>query len=171
APPDFNLRGASIGNLILTGGYFNQARDIDAVTFTFSKLVEARGLVRPVVDADLHLRAKLADGRVVPGQHQLTAKESDPIASAALTLGLARAGDPDSPVDVSIDSGTRRFIAQAELICFPSGSFCTSLGACLLPVGIGDAVAEAGCPKVYGPNCRVDPEQIGLPPADAVERL
>ena len=74
-------------------------------------------------------------------------------------------------MDVSIDSGTRRFIAQAELICFPIGSFYTSLVACLLPVGIGDAVAEAGCPKVYVPNCGVDPEQIGLPPAEAVERL
>src|SRR5262245_2262402 len=171
APRDFDLRGASIGNLILTGGYFNQGRDIDAVTFTFSKLVEARGLVRPVVDADLHLRAELADGRVVLGQHQLTGKETAPITSPVLTLGLARAGEPDSPVDVSIDSGTRRFIAQAELICFPIGSFYTSLVACLLPVGIGDAVAEAGCPKVYIPNCGTDPEQIGLPPADAVERL
>jgi CofD-related protein of GAK system len=171
APRDFDLRGASIGNLILTGGYFNQGRDIDAVTFTFSKLVEARGLVRPVVDADLHLRAKLADGRVVLGQHRLTGKETAPITSPVLTLGLARAGEPDSPADVSIDSGTRRFIAQAELICFPIGSFYTSLVACLLPMGIGDAVAEAGCPKVYVPNCGIDPEQLGLPPADAVERL
>jgi len=171
APRDFDLRGASIGNLILTGGYFNQGRDIDAVTFTFSKLVEARGLVRPVVDADLHLRAELADGRVVLGQHRLTGKETAPITSPVLTLGLARAGEPDSPVDVSIDSGTRRFVAQAELICFPIGSFYTSLVACLLPMGIGDAVAEAGCPKVYVPNCGIDPEQLGLPPADAVERL
>ena len=171
APRDFDLRGASIGNLILTGGYFNQGRDIDAVTFTFSELVEARGLVRPVVDADLHLRAELADGRVVLGQHQLTGKETAPITSPVLTLGLARAEEPNSPVDVSIDSGTRRFIAQAELICFPIGSFYTSLVACLLPVGIGDAVAEVGCPKVYVPNCGIDPEQIGLPPADAVERL
>src|SRR5499426_459419 len=171
APADFDLRGASIGNLILTGGYLNQGRDIDAVTFAFSKLVEARGLVRPVVDADLHLRAQLADGRVVFGQHRLTGKETAPLASPILNLGLARAGDQDSSVDVSIDSGTRRFIAQAELICFPIGSFYTSLVACLLPAGIGDAVAEAGCPKVYVPNCGVDPEQIGLAPADAVERL
>jgi CofD-related protein of GAK system len=171
APRDFDLRRASVGNLILTGGYFNQGRDIDAVTFTFSKLVEARGLVRPVVDADLHLRAELADGRVVFGQHRLTGKESAPITSPVLTLGLARAQAPDSLVDVGIDSGTRRFIAQAELICFPIGSLYSSLVACLLPLGVGGAVAEAGCPKVYIPNCGTDPEQIGLPPADAVERL
>jgi CofD-related protein of GAK system len=171
APRDFDLRGASIGNLILTGGYFNQGRDIDAVTFTFSRLVEARGLVRPVVDADLHLRAQLGDGSIVFGQHRLTGKETAPITSPVLTIGLARAGDPDSLLGVDIDSGTRRFIAQAELICFPIGSFYTSLVACLLPAGIGEAVADAGCPKVYIPNCGVDPEQIGLAPADAVERL
>src|SRR5215831_19542315 len=122
APADFDLRGASIGNLILTGGYFNQGRDIDAVTFTFSKLVEARGLVRPVVDADLHLRAELEDGCIVFGQHRLTGKEVPPITSPIATLGLARAGSPDTLEEVPIDSGTRRFIAQAELICFPMGS-------------------------------------------------
>src|SRR5262249_37645107 len=164
-------RGASVGNLILVGGYLNQGRNIDAVTFTFSKLVEVQGLVRPVVDADLHLRARLADGRIVFEQHRLTGKGAAAITSPIVNLGLARADDPDSPVGVGIDNGTRRFIAQAELICFPVGSFYTSLVACLLPRGIGDAVAEAGCPKVYVPNCGVDPEQIGLSPAQAVERL
>ena len=171
APSDFDLRGASVGNLILTGGYLNQGRDIDAVTFTFSKLVEARGVVRPVVDADLHLQATLADGRVVTGQHRLTGKEVPPLTSPIAELRLVRAGDPDRAVEVEIDRGTKRFLDEAELICFPVGSFYTSVLACLLPRGLGRAVAEAGCPKVYVPNCGADPEQLGLPAADAVERL
>jgi CofD-related protein of GAK system len=171
APSDFDLRGASVGNLILTGGYLNQGRDMDAVTFTFSKLVEARGLVRPVVDADLHLQATLADGRVVTGQHRLTGKEVPPLTSPIVDLRLVRASDPDRAVEVEIDRGTRRFVEEAELICFPFGSYYTSVLACLLPRGLGRAVAEAGCPKVYVPNCGVDPEQLGLPAADAVERL
>ena len=32
-------------------------------------------------------------------------------------------------------------------------------------------MADAGCPKVYVPNCGADPEQVGLPPAAAVRRL
>jgi CofD-related protein of GAK system len=171
APGDFDLRGASVGNLILTGGYLNQGRDIDAVTFTFSRLVEARGLVRPVVDADLHLQATLADGRVVTGQHRLTGKEVPPLTSPIVDLRLVRAGDPERAVEVEIDRGTRRFLDEAELICFPFGSFYTSVLACLLPRGLGRAVAEAGCPKVYVPNCGDDPEQLGLPAAEAVERL
>jgi CofD-related protein of GAK system len=171
APPDFDLRGASIGNLILAGGYLNQGRDIDAVTFTFSQLVEARGLVRPVVDADLHLRARLADGRMVVGQHRLTGKEVAPLTSPIVDLCLVDERAPEEAVTVEIDRGTRRFIEEAELICFPVGSFYTSVLACLLPSPIGLAVAEAGCPKVFVPNCGVDPEQIGLSTADAVERL
>jgi CofD-related protein of GAK system len=171
APADFDLHGASVGNLILTGGYLNQGRDMDAVTFTFSKLVEALGLVRPVVDADCHLQATLADGRVVTGQHRLTGKELPPLTSPIADLRLVHAQDPGRPVDVEIDRGTRRFIDAAELICFPFGSYYTSVLACLLPRGLGRAVAEAGCPKVYVPSCGVDPEQLGLPVADAVERL
>ena len=171
APPDFDLRGASVGNLILTGGYLNQGRDMDAVTFTFSKLVEARGLVRPVVDAHCHLQATLADGRVVTGQHRLTGKEVPPLTSAISDLRLVRAEDPAIVADPEIDRGTRRFIETADLICFPFGSYYTSVLACLLPRGVGRAVAEAGCAKVYVPNSGADPEQIGLPVADAVERL
>ena len=68
-PEDFDLRGASIGNLILAGGYFNNNRHIDPVIYLFGKLVEVRGQVRPVVNLDLHLRADLEDGTTVIGQH------------------------------------------------------------------------------------------------------
>ena len=46
--------GASIGNLILAGGLLNNEGDIASVIFLFSQLVEVRGVVRPVSDADLH---------------------------------------------------------------------------------------------------------------------
>ena len=52
-PRDFDLRGANIGNPILTGGYLNQDRHIDPVVFLFSRLVEVRGVVRPVASGDL----------------------------------------------------------------------------------------------------------------------
>ena len=37
-PEDFDLRGASIGNLILSGGFFNQKRHIDPVIYLFSRI-------------------------------------------------------------------------------------------------------------------------------------
>ena len=69
APRDFDLQGASIGNLILTGGYLNHDRHLDPVVYLFGKLAEVRGTVRPITSQDLHLVAELADGTVLVGQH------------------------------------------------------------------------------------------------------
>ncbi|MFV8754945.1 GAK system CofD-like protein [Nannocystaceae bacterium ST9] len=170
-PASFDLRGASIGNLILAGGYINNRRDIDAVIFLFSKLVAVRGIVRPIVDSNLHLSAELADGSVVVGQHMITSREhplSAPIRELRLTETLA---GPERLASVEIDDRTRQLIDEAELICFPIGSFWTSVIACLLPKGVGYCVARADCPKVYVPNCGIDPEELGLPPHEQVRKL
>ena len=42
-PRDFDLRGASIGNLILTSGYLENERHLDPVIYIFSHLVRVRG--------------------------------------------------------------------------------------------------------------------------------
>jgi CofD-related protein of GAK system len=170
-PPSFDLRGASIGNLILAGGYLNNRSDIDAVIFLFSKLVAVRGIVRPVVDSNLHLSAELADGTVVVGQHHITSREV-PLTAPIRELRLTSTIDaPEQLAQVEIDDRTAELIGEAELICFPIGSFWTSVMACLLPRGVGRAVARAECPKVYVPNCGTDPEELGLAPHDQVRLL
>ncbi|PRQ05759.1 Gluconeogenesis factor [Enhygromyxa salina] len=170
-PADFDLRGASIGNLILAGGYLNNRSDIDAVIFLFSKLVAVRGVVRPVVDSNLHLSAELEDGTVLIGQHVITSGDSRlsaPIRELRLTTVIEA---PEQLAEVEIDARTAELIDEAELICFPVGSFWTSVVACLLPSGVGSAVARAECPKIYVPNCGEDPEQLGLPPHEQVRVL
>jgi CofD-related protein of GAK system len=170
-PESFDLRGASIGNCILTGGYFNYNRMLDPVIYLFMQLVEARGVVRPIVSADLHLACELTDGRVLLGQHRMTGKETAPIAAPIKRLWLiANLSDP-TPVTVRIREKTERLIRQADVICFPYGSFYSSLLANLLPQGVGDAVAANDCPKIYIPNLGHDPEQHGLTVAEQVERL
>jgi hypothetical protein len=62
-------------------------------------------------------------------------------------------------------------IAQADLICYPPGSFYTSLIANLLPEGVGKAIANNGCPKVYVPNLAKDPEQLGMSLEDAIKQI
>ncbi|MEZ4426830.1 MAG: GAK system CofD-like protein [Nannocystaceae bacterium] len=169
-PPDFDLRGASIGNLILAGGYLSNDHDIDAVVFLFSKLVAVRGFVRPVVNANLHLAAELTSGRVIVGQHRLTSR-APPIPAPIRELRLSSTLTAETPASASIDRRTRELITEAELVCFPIGSFYTSVLACLLPEGVGAAIADAGCPKVYIPNCGLDPELRGRSPVDAVAAL
>lgn len=170
-PADFNLRGASIGNLILAGGYLANDRDIESVIFLFSKLVNVRGTVRPTVDVDLHLAAEMASGQVVVGQHRLTGKEaaplSEPIARLRLSADLSRAGEAVA----GIDDKTRALIADADLVCYPMGSFYTSVVANLLPTGVGRAICARRCPKVYIPNFQGDPEQVGTTVVDEVDAL
>jgi len=170
-PARFDLRGANLGNLILAGGYLNQDRNIEAVIFIFSRLVEVRGVVRPVATGNLHLAAELEDGRVIVGQHLLTGKEVAPISSPVARLFLTRRQRDPVPAKLKAPASVLKLVAEASLICFPMGSFFSSLIANLLPDGIGAAVAAADAPKVYIPNTFHDPEQLGLSLAERVRRI
>ncbi|WP_243439253.1 GAK system CofD-like protein [Fundidesulfovibrio soli] len=167
----FDLRGASIGNLILAGGFFNYNRQIDPVIYMFAMMVKARGTVRPIVNRDLTLAAELADGTVLAGQHLLTGKEEGPIKSPVKRVYLCASQKDTTPVEVEIRRKIKDSIRSSELICYPMGSFYSSLVANLLPRGVGDAVAKAQCPKVFVPNPAGDPEQLGLGLGESVRRL
>lgn len=161
-PADFDLRGASIGNLILAGGYLNNHQQLDPIIFLFSKLVHVRGTVRAVVNKDYHLAVTLEDGRRVLGQHRITGKEVAPLTSPIAGIELSASRDRDEPVTAKLRKKNRRLIASAELICYPPGSFYSSLLANLLPEGVGRAILANRCPKVFIPNSSPDPEQAGM---------
>ncbi|MCG8035682.1 MAG: GAK system CofD-like protein [Candidatus Thiodiazotropha taylori] len=170
-PVDFNLKGASIGNLILTGGYLNNHEHLDPVIFLFEKLVGVQGTVRAIVNADYHLVAELADGRQVIGQHLLTGKEVAPLASNVTDLSLSKSLQDYQPVKAKLRKKNQRLIEQAELICYPPGSFYSSLIANLLPQGVGVSIAVNDCPKVFVPNQGKDPEQIKMNLNQSLQQL
>ena len=170
-PSGFDLRGANIGNLLLAAGYLLQRRDLDSTLQLFSRLLEVRGLVCPVFDGDLHLCAELDDATLVIGQHRLTGKEVAPIQAPVRSLRLVRGLDDPAPAAAGIRDELRRNIEGADLICYPMGSFYSSVVANLLPAGVGSAIAAARCPKVYVPNTGQDPEQRGMSVATSVSTL
>ena len=170
-PDSFDLRGANIGNLILTGGYLNQGRHIDPVVFLFSKLVEVRGVVRPVANSDLHLCGELEDGQTLAGQHLLTRRGELSIRSPVRRVFLTEDVRQPKPVALTVSDKVRELIQSAETVCYPMGSFYSSLIASLLPNGIGDAIAGLDVPKVYVPNRGEDPEQLGMSLCDSVRAL
>lgn len=170
-PEDFDLRGANVGNLLLAGGFLSHSRDLESALFLFSKLLEVRGVVRPIVDSDLHLCARLINGELVLGQHRLTGKEVAPISVAVEELYLVRSLDEPVPARTQIGHKVRRSIEEADLICYPMGSFYSSVVANLLPEGVGRAIAAARSPRVYVPNTGVDPEQAGMSVADTLDAL
>lgn len=170
-PSDFDLAGASIGNLVLAGGYLMYRRHLDPVIFIFSKLADVRGIVRPVVNQPLHLAAELADGRVVIGQHRLGGKQMPSLTSRIKRLMLSVRLEQMEPARPAIRTKTRDLIQTAELICYPMGSFYSSLIANLLPSGTGRAVGANPCPKVFIPNTGHDPELLGHTLLDQVQLL
>jgi CofD-related protein of GAK system len=170
-PVDFDLSGASIGNLILTGGYLNNHEHLDPVIFLFEKLVGVQGTVRAVVNVDYHLVAELEEGQRIIGQHLLTGKEVEPLRSAVTHLSLSESLGEYQPVGVTLRKKNQKLIQQAELICYPPGSFYSSLIANLLPQGVGSSIAANDCPKVFIPNQGQDPEQIGMTLNDSLQQL
>lgn len=170
-PDNFDLRGASVGNLVLTSGYLENARHFDPVIFIFSKLVEVRGTVRPVLSENLHLGATLNNGKTLLGQHRLAGKEAPPIKSPVKELFLTPGLDDETPVRPKVREKAKKLIRRAGLVCYPMGSFYTSLIANLLPSGIGNTIAHNPCPKVYVPSTGNDPETRGMKLHDQVSVL
>ncbi len=170
-PPSFDLRGASLGNLVLASGYLSNRRHLDPVIYLFSMLVRVLGVVRPILNRDLHLAARLSDGRVLVGQHLLTGKETPPLTAAIESIWLTQRLDTTTPAAASIRPKTARLIDSADCISYPMGSFFTSLIATLLPRGVGLAVSRAACPKVFIPNTGNDPELLDYDLDRQVETL
>ena len=170
-PHDFDLRGANIGNIVLAAGYLSNRRNIDAVLYLFSQLIEARGTVKPIVAGNFHLAAMLSDSGQIVGQHRITGRSVQSSPKPIKELYLSKYDDMPEKTEAIISAETAERIGKADLICYPMGSFYTSVIANLLPCGVGQAVASNNCPKIYIPNTLPDSEQAGMTLADMVAAL
>ncbi|RBP81164.1 GAK system CofD-like protein [Marinomonas rhizomae] len=168
---DFDLRGASIGNLIMAGGYLNNHHQLDPIVFLFSRLVKALGEVKTTLDASLHLGVELDNGDIVLGQHRITGKETNELPSPIKRMWLNKGLRNIAPTNCHIADDRKDAIEAADLICYPPGSFYSSLLANLLPEGVGRSICQNPNPKVYLPNLGTDPEQQGLSLMERVKRL
>jgi CofD-related protein of GAK system len=170
-PGDFPLEGASVGNLILAGGYLSRKRRLAPVISLYSRMVRARGTVLPVADENAHLAVRLESGDVLVGQHTFTGKGTAPVRSPIRDIWLTSSLDDASPIQLRARAGLGKIIRAARLICYPFGSFYSSLIANLLPGGVGRAIGDTPCPKVYIPNLGLDPELAGHSLKDQVSAL
>jgi len=164
-PEDFDPFRACLGNLVLAGGYLHHKRLFGPVLAFLSRLLQTRGVVLPTVSESLHLAAYLEDGSLVVGQHHFRN-----LGSAVRQLFLT-VHEPDrdgldqkehTPCRPPLAPNAITYLRSAGAICYPMGSFYTSLLANLLPKNVGRTVAEAQCPKIFIPNTGCDAELHGL---------
>jgi len=167
-PEDFDFRYASIGNLILTGGYFANGRALEPVLFLMSKMVQVQGTVRAVVDDNLQIGADLAGGARVIGQRALSGKETEPLTRPIERLFMCRNGREIPASESPLPKRNRRLIEAADLICYSPGSLYSSIIANLLPEGVGRTIAARHVPKIYVPSLGKDPECPGMELTDQV---
>ena len=167
-PGDFDPYRACFGNLLLAGGYLHHKRNFDPVLAFFSRLLQTRGVVRPIVRESLHLAAELDDGSVLVGQHLFRALPR-PVRRLFLTVHEPERLNeqdclelPATPCRPPLAPAAGVYLSSAGAICYPMGSFYTSVLANLLPQGVGSTVAEADCPKIFIPNSGSDAELLGL---------
>jgi len=170
-PASFDLRGASIGNLVLAGGYLSYDLHLDPVIYIYSKLVQVRGTVRPVVNTPLHMAAELQTGEMILGQHRITGKDCPNLAARITDIYLTSTLKQYNPVSVSIREKMTTLIQDADVICFPMGSFFSSILVNMLPDGVGRAISLNPCPKIFIPNMGKDTELLGYTIMDQIHIL
>lgn len=173
-PEDFDLRNASLGNLMLAGIYLRSGGDLLSALAFFSQLLHIRGEVLPITLANAHLGAKLENGRLIVGQHQF-ANLPAPVRELFLSVHESGKSLQDdvrfTPCHPPVYSECVKRLEEAALICFPMGSFYSSLLANLLVGGVGWAVSVSRAPKVFIPNSGTDCELAGLDVPGQVEMI
>lgn len=170
APPGFDLRGASMGNLALVGSYLVNERNFDSVLYLFSKMVSVRGTVRPMANGNLHLCARHVSGEYTVGQHEIGKTHS--IERGKIEdLFLVENLNSRTPVSIPGDPLSLSLLEQGELLCYPMGSFFGSVLANTLPSGVGRAICASAGLKVYIPNAGEDLEMRDYSLGEAVEKI
>lgn len=160
-PANFNLANASVGNLVLAGFYLMQGRDISAAALRLAAILEILGMVEPITLAQLQLGARLANGAIVIGQEKFKRLNSR---IEEIFLTAQEKGDPREMRQCSppLTERAGKILERASIICYPPGSFFSSVLVNLKCAGAPEAIAANPCPKIFIPNSGNDPETKGM---------
>ena len=168
----FDWKGASIGNLIITGCFLEHDDDIVTALYLIWKLLGVKGVCRPLSGANLHIRTFYKDGSVQVGQHKMGKSDKlKKIVNLDFVTCLSVEEEDQQPSQLSqIDVVSSKYVSSvADVICFPMGSFFGSIIVNLLSRGVGQAIVKNHCPKIYIPNTGIDPEMYGYTLLECVQ--
>jgi uncharacterized cofD-like protein len=158
-PAGRGLGGHSFGNLFLTA-LTNVTGDFTEAVRLSSAVLSIRGRIFPSTPANVTLRARLADGRVVAGETEIS-RSRRPIRRVWLEPPRAHA------LPEVLEA-----IRDADLLLVGPGSLYTSLIPSLLVEGIAPAIRRTSAVRVYVANLMTQPgETLGYSAADHVAAI
>jgi uncharacterized cofD-like protein len=138
------LRGHSFGNLFLAA-LTDITHDFAKAVRVSSEILAVQGQIYPSTLSDVHLQARLADGRVLYGESRIT-KTHVPIHRLYLTPSRCK------PLPEALEA-----IKTADLITMGPGSLYTSLIPNLLVRGIAEEMSRSKALRLYIGNLMTQP--------------
>jgi uncharacterized cofD-like protein len=134
--------------------------DLERAVAASSKVLAIQGEVLPATLSDVKLWAKLADGRYIEGESNITKARGE-----IVEIGCTPEAPPALPKAIQA-------IQEAEYIIIGPGSLYTSLIPNLLVPEIADAIARSRVPCVYVCNVMTQPgETDGYSVADHIRAI
>jgi uncharacterized cofD-like protein len=130
------LAGHSFGNLFLAA-MNTMTGDLEQAITACSEILNIQGQVLPATLSDIHLWAKLSDGRRIEGESHITAAKGQ-----IYQIGCTPANPPALPAVLEA-------IKAADYIILGPGSLYTSAIPNLLVPEIREAIASATVPRIY----------------------
>jgi uncharacterized cofD-like protein len=153
------LVGHSFGNLFLTA-MSEVTGDLERAIAASSKVLAIRGQVLPSTLSDVHLWAKLADGRWIQGESRITEANGQ-----IVKIGCTPPNPPALPRALQA-------IDEADFIIIGPGSLYTSVIPNLLVPDIAAAIANRLVPRIYVCNVMTQPgETQGYTVADHIRAI
>ncbi len=153
------LKGHSLGNLFLAA-LTHLTRDFAKAVRLSSEVLAIRGEIFPSTLADVRLKARLRNGRVIDGESRIT-KTRVPIHRLRIVPGNCQ------PLPETLAA-----IQAADLITLGPGSLYTSLIPNLLVRGIPEAIHRSSAVKVVVGNLMTQPgETRGYTASDHLRAL
>ena len=166
----FSFSELSLGNCIFVGAMFYYQSLYRAIQ-ELADILCIHGVVLPITEEDVHIVGITDDGTEYIGQKIITTQAKAPFAHFFLATLTPYEEKPYTPIQIKAPIYVMDALSCASSICYPMGSFYSSILACLLVDGVGDTIAKTLCPKIYIPNIGIDKEQGKMSVATCVNVL
>jgi uncharacterized cofD-like protein len=137
------LSGHTTGNLLLTAATNicgNMSDGIEAL----SKILNLKGKVIPLTEENVHLIAKMTDGEVVEGEHNITQAKKE----------IKKIYYKENP---NVNEKALNAIRESHIIILSMGSLYTSVIPNLICKGIIEEIDKSNAPIIYVCNMMTQP--------------